>query len=67
MADKNKSLFQIVIIDDKNGFKFEAKSKDFNIHEVVALLRRYCDMLEKKFLDERFEGTDVEIESGDEK
>ena len=58
-----QEMFALTIIRDKDNkkFQFKAKSRNINVFEVFSLLRRYCDELEKKFLDDIFKNVTFEI------
>lgn len=51
---KNQLFVLKIIKQEGKGFKFQSRNENINIYEVIALLRRYCDEVEKKFLDSIF-------------
>ncbi|MEK0338066.1 MAG: hypothetical protein QQN41_11595 [Nitrosopumilus sp.] len=56
--------FGLSIIKEKGkNWSLKAKSKNINMHEVIAIIRRYCDEVEKQFLDKAFKNFTFSIES----
>ena len=46
-----RGIFALKITKENGQLNFKAHSRNFNVFEVIAYLRRYCDVAEKDNLD----------------
>lgn len=57
-----KKLFALKIEYEKGKFNLQTQATDFNNFEVIAILREYCDELEKRLIGGKFKNMNMSVD-----